>query len=83
MRIDLVLAITDEEPWTLGTMLILKNDPIVEEMRTYGQKFAAKHGNDIGRICDALRQSEIASRRKVVRREPKRLSRTNIPGRRT
>ena len=26
------------------------NDPIVEEMRTYGQVFAAKHGNDIRRM---------------------------------
>ena len=53
----------------------MRNDPIVEEMRMYGQKFAAKHGNDIQRICDALRQSEIVSRRRVVRREPKRLKR--------
>ena len=51
------------------------NDPIVEEMRTYGQEFAARYDNDIRRICDALRQSEIASRRKVVRRGPKHLKR--------
>lgn len=63
-------------------MSILKNDPIVEEMRTYGQEFAAEHGNDIRRICDALGQSEIAARRKVVRHGPKRLKRVNIPGRR-
>ena len=56
-------------------MTTLTNDPIVEEMRTYGQEFAARHGNDIRRICDALRQSEIASRRKAVRRGPKRLKR--------
>ena len=62
---------------------MMSNDPIVEEMRMYGQEFAASHGNDIRRICDTLRQSEIASRRKVVRRGPKRLSRTNIRGRRT
>lgn len=53
---------------------MMRNDPIVEEMRTYGQEFATRHGNDIRRICDTLRQSEIASRRKVVRREPKRPS---------
>ena len=64
-------------------MKMMYNDPIVEEMRTYGQEFAAKHGNDIQRICDALRQSEIASCRKIVHREPKRLSRANIPERRT
>ena len=51
------------------------NDPIVEEMRTCGQKFSAKYGNDIQRICDALRKSKIVSRRKVVRRGPKRLKR--------
>ena len=51
----------------------MRNDPIVEEMRTYGHEFAARHGNDIRRVCDALRQSEIASRRKIVRRGPKRL----------
>lgn len=56
-------------------MSILTNDPIVEEMRTYGQEFAARNGNDIRRICDVLRQSEIASRRKVVRRGPQRLKR--------
>ena len=56
-------------------MKTMRNDPIVEEVRTYGQEFAARHGNDIRRICDALRQSEIASRRKVVRRGPKRLKR--------
>lgn len=61
----------------------MRNDEIVEEMRTYGQEFAAGHGNDIQRLCDTSRQSEIASRRKVVRRGPKRLSRTNIRGRRT
>ena len=54
---------------------MMRNDPIVEEVRMYGQEFAARHGNDIRRICDALRQSEIASRRKVVRRGPKRLKR--------
>ena len=53
----------------------MRNDPIVDEMRMYGQRFAAKYGNDIQRICDALRQSEIASRRKIVRRRPKRLKR--------
>ena len=56
-------------------MKTMHNDPIVEEVRMYGQKFAAKYGNDIQRICDALRQSEIASRRKIVHREPKRLKR--------
>ena len=56
-------------------MKMMRNDPIVEEMRMYGQEFAAKYGNDIQRICDALRQSEIASRYEVIRRGPKRLKR--------
>ena len=58
---------------------MMGNDPIVEEMQMYGQEFAARHGNDIRRIYGTLRQSEIASRRKVVRREPKRLSRNEYP----
>ena len=73
--IDLALAIAYRGSWTSGTMSTLTNDPVVEEMRMYGQRFATRHGNDIQRICDALRQSEIASSRRIVRREPKRLKR--------
>ena len=54
---------------------MMRNDPIVEEMRTHGREFAAKHGNDIPRMCEALRELERVSERKVVRREPKRLER--------
>ena len=53
----------------------MRNDPIVEEMRAHGREFAAKHGNDLRRICEALRELEAVSGRKVVRREPKRLKR--------
>ena len=53
----------------------MRSDPIVEEMRAHGQEFAAKHGNDLRRICEALRELEVVSGRKVVRREPKRLER--------
>ena len=53
----------------------MRNDPIVEEMRAHGREFAAKHGNDIRRICEALRKLGTVSGRKVVRREPKRLER--------
>ena len=53
----------------------MRTDPIVEEMRAHGRKFAAKHGNDIRRICEALRELESMSGRKVVHREPKRLER--------
>ena len=53
----------------------MHNDPIVEEMRRHGREFAAKHGNDIRRICEALRELEAVSGGSVVRREPKRLER--------
>ena len=53
----------------------MRNDPIVEEMRVHGREFAAKHGNDIRRMCEALRELEGVSGRKVVHREPKRLER--------
>ena len=53
----------------------MRNDPIVEEMRAHGQEFAAEHGNDLRRICEALRELEVVSGRKIVRREPKRLER--------
>ena len=56
-------------------MKMMRSDPIVEEMRAHGREFAAKHGNDIRRICEALRELEIMSGRKVVHREPKRLER--------
>jgi len=51
----------------------MRNDPIVEEMRAHGREFAAKHGNDIRRICEALRELGNMSGRKTVDREPKRL----------
>ena len=53
----------------------MRNDSIVEEMRAHGREFAVKHGNDIRRICEALRELETVSGRKVMRREPKRLER--------
>ena len=54
---------------------MMRSDPIVEEMRTHGREFAAKHGNDIRRMCEALRELGRVSERKVVHREPKRLER--------
>lgn len=56
-------------------MKTMRNDPIVEEMRAHGEEFAAKHDNDLRRICEALRELEVASGRRVVRREPKHLER--------
>ena len=56
-------------------MKMMRSDPIVEEMRAHGREFAAKHGNDMRRICKALRELEAVSGRRVVRREPRRLER--------
>ena len=55
--------------------MMMRNDPIVAEMRARGREFAAKHGNDIPRMCEALRELESVSEREVVHREPKRLER--------
>ena len=55
----------------------MRNDPIVEEMRANGRVFSAEHGNDIERICKALRQKQQKSGRKVVTRQPKRLDKSN------
>ena len=53
-------------------MKMMRNDPIVEEIRANGRAFAGEHGNDIGRMCKALRQKQKESGRQVVNRKPKR-----------
>ncbi len=50
------------------------DDPIVEEIRRYRKEHAAKYGNDVHRIFEALRENQKKSRRKVVNFGPKRLS---------
>lgn len=50
------------------------DDPIVEEIRRYRQEHAAKYGNDIHRICEALREQQKKSKRKVVNFGPRKLS---------
>jgi len=37
------------------------NDPIVEEVRRHRQEHAARYGNDLSRIVEALRQKERES----------------------
>ena len=37
------------------------NDPIVEEVRRYRKEHAARYGNDLNRIVEALRQKERES----------------------
>jgi len=50
------------------------DDPIVEEIRRYRKEHAAKYGNDIHRIFEALREQQKKSKRKVVNFGPKLLS---------
>ena len=50
------------------------DDPIVEEIRRYRNEHAARYGNDIHRICEALREKERKSGRKYVNRGPRMLS---------
>lgn len=47
------------------------NDPIVEEIRRYRMEHAAKYGNDLSKICEALRERQRNSTRKVVTRSPR------------
>ena len=56
-------------------MKMMRSDPIFEEILAHGRGFAARHGNDLRRIFEVLRELEAVSGRKVVRREPKRLER--------
>lgn len=51
----------------------MTEDPIVEEMRRYRREHAARYGNDLAAICNALREREAKSKRKVVDRPPRML----------
>jgi hypothetical protein len=46
-------------------------DPIVAEIRRYRVEHTEKYGHDLGRICEALREAEAKSSRKIVRRKPR------------
>jgi hypothetical protein len=46
-------------------------DPIVAEIRRHREAIAAKHGNDVRRIAEALRKREGESDRKVLNPGPK------------
>lgn len=46
-------------------------DPIVEEIRQIRQAHAARYGNDLARICEAVRAREAQSVRSVVKRSPR------------
>jgi len=45
-------------------------DPIVEEVRAAGRKIVEREGNDLHKLCEALRKSAAKHRRKLVRRQP-------------
>lgn len=53
----------------------MREDPIVEEMRSNGRAFAARHDNDLARICQALRETDKTAGRRTVNRAPKPLKR--------
>lgn len=46
-------------------------DPIVEEIRQHRKAHAAEHGNDLGRIVQALRKRERTSDRPLLNPGPK------------
>lgn len=49
-------------------------DAIVEEIRTYRAEHAARYGNDLEKICEALRQQEKKSKKEFVDFGPKLLN---------
>ena len=57
---------------------IMLNDPIVEEMRKYGQEYTARYNNDISAICRALNKIEHSHNQIVVNRPPKYIKRKAV-----
>jgi len=54
------------------------DDPIVDEIQRYRKEHAAKYGNDLDRIVDALRMEERKSNRPVLNPGPRRLAVENV-----
>ena len=52
------------------------NDPIVEEVRRYRKEHAARYGNDLSRIVEALRKKERESNHIKLNPGPKLLLKT-------
>ena len=50
------------------------DDPIVEEIRRFRKEHAAKYGNNLQRIVEALREKERLSDRVRLNPGPKRLA---------
>lgn len=49
----------------------MNEDPIIAEIRRYRAEHAERYGHDLGRICQALREAEATTNRKVVHRKPR------------
>ena len=43
----------------LPDMVALIEDPIIEELHRYREDHARQYGNDLHRICEALRAKEV------------------------
>lgn len=41
----------------------MREDPIVAEMRQFRAEHAKKYGHDLDRICEALREQQVKSKR--------------------
>ncbi|NNJ85095.1 MAG: hypothetical protein HKP13_09210 [Gammaproteobacteria bacterium] len=53
-------------------------DPVVEEIRKYRAEHAAHYGNDLRKICEALRKQEKKSQKEFVDFGPKLLQTKNM-----
>ena len=49
----------------------MHDDPVVAEVRKYRSEHAARYGHDLDRICEALRERQNSSSRKVVSLPPR------------
>ena len=59
----------------------MKDDPIVEEIRTFRSAHAAKYGNDLDRIFSAIKESEQKHAYRLVNREVMRVPHKTDNGR--
>ena len=59
----------------------MKDDPIVEEIRSFRSAHAAKYGNDLDRIFFAIKKSEQKHPDRLVNREVMRVPNNTDSGR--
>jgi len=76
MMVGLVLFSAHRKNWEAT---IMKNDPIVDEVRNNGVALAARYNNDVEAICRALKEREQSSGRMLVNRKPRRLVQKSLP----